>query len=203
MIAILPHDAPADEVAALAAQGVTVYSGVPARWRMEVPEVAEAIAAQVAAHGSVSLEVDPLQVVADAAWARTAAVIVDGETQRRAFAGYEWPAASGAFYSTSHLAQTSTTGLLGCIVLGIGEWPQSVSRTDGSVGWLQSEDEARAFVGAGFRAVRARLDYGRQLRHHILARAALPLDDERVVEIRAIAETYIAGGSPTLPDWSA
>lgn len=119
---------------------------------------------------------------------------VDAETGRRALSGYEWPAGSGAVYSTSERAQLSTLGLQARIAAGSQPWPQSISRADGSVGELRDVEEGRAFVAAGLDAVASRLDYGRALRLVLLSAAT----EEDRAQARAWVAAYVSGQTPDL-----
>lgn len=119
---------------------------------------------------------------------------IDGETQRRALSGYEWPAGSGVRYSTSLAAQTSTLGLGKRIERGRQTWPQSISRLDGSVGELRDEAEGQSFVDAGLDAVASRLDYGRALKVAALGAA----DPDAWERARGWVAAYTAGETPNL-----
>ncbi len=134
----------------------------------------------------------------DAAEARTGVVElaarIDAETSRRTSAGYEWPVGSGVWYSSSLAAQTTTLGLSTRIARGHQTYPQSISRLDGSVGWLRSEDEALDFIESLAVVVKGRLDYGRALRAAVLD-AATP--DARA-QTRRWADRYLAGETPDL-----
>lgn len=189
------------EIVALSDAGRTVYRGIPPRWQSDAPEAAAAVAAQLAESPVVLLDSDPLQQASEAGWARTAALLVDAEMSRRAQSGYEFPPGSGRIFSTSLNAQISTNGLGNGISLGVQPFPQYVSTAAGGAYRLADEAEGRAFVAAGYAAVRGRLDYGRRLRALVLSRAGLPLDDAAVVQARAWVAEYLAGLSPTLPPW--
>lgn len=119
---------------------------------------------------------------------------IDAETQRRALSGYEWPVGSGVRYSTSLAAQTSTLGLGKRIERGRQTYPQSISRIDGTIGWLHSEEEALSFIDELADVVDARLDYGRALR--VAAFAAS--DPDAWERVRSWVAAYIAGETPDL-----